>query len=303
MAFKERIETIVLTKLRILKKRMKLTEEENRYFHSLDKGYKGEVQFDLMTEKLTNSCLILNELLFEVEKTTFQIDTMIIFAETVYVFEIKNNSGDYIYKADGLTSTTTGTVIKNPLDQLNRSKILFKKLLSQIGNNLPFKAFVVYVNPEFTLYQAPPDLPFIFPTQLKRLFNELSSQQGKITNGHKKLASKLVELHQTESSFNKLPPYDYHQLKKGISCSECDSFSVTIQGHFLLCNCGNKEKVESAVIRNVNEVKLLFPDLQITTPLIQDWCMVIGDGKRISRILRKNYNFTEKKKGRTYTSV
>jgi hypothetical protein len=37
--------------------------------------------------------------------------------------------------------------------------------------------------------------------------------------------------------------------------------------------------------------------------LIQDWCMVIGDGKRISRILRKNYNFTEKKKGRTYTSV
>lgn len=136
MAFKERMEPMVLTKLRILKKRMKLTEEENRYFNSLDKGYKGEVKFDLLTEKLTNSCLILNELLFEVEKTTFQIDSLIIFAETMDVFEIKNNSGDYIYKADGLTSTTTSTVIKNPLDQLNRSKILYKKLLNQIGYNL-----------------------------------------------------------------------------------------------------------------------------------------------------------------------
>ncbi|MCM3666115.1 NERD domain-containing protein [Mesobacillus subterraneus] len=301
MAFKERIEPIVLTKLRILKKRMKLTEEENRYFHSLDKGYKGEVQFDLLTEKLTTSCLILNELLFEVEKTTFQIDTLIIFAETMYVFEIKHNSGDYIYKADGLTSITKDTVIKNPLDQLNRSKILFKKLLSKIGYNLPFKAYVVFNNPEFTLYQTPPDLPFIFPTQLKRLFNELNSQQGKINTGHKKLASKLVELHQTDSSFNKSPQFDYNQLKKGITCNECDSFSVTVTHKYLDCNaCGSKEVVETAVMRNVREFIILFPERKVTTQAIYEWCVVIKNSKRIRRILVKHLEIEGSRKWTSY---
>ncbi|WP_031307854.1 nuclease-related domain-containing protein, partial [Mesobacillus boroniphilus] len=76
MAFKERTEPIILSKLRILNKRLELSDEEKRYFSYIDKGYKGELQFDAMTEKLTSSCLILNDLLLEVEKTTFQIDTL-----------------------------------------------------------------------------------------------------------------------------------------------------------------------------------------------------------------------------------
>ena len=226
VAFKERTEPIILTKLRILNKRLELSDEEKKYLSYLEKGYKGELHFDAMTEKLTSSCLILNELLLEVEKTTFQIDTLIIFAGTLYLFEIKTTQGDYLYKQDGLTSITTGVSIKNPLDQINRSKLLFKKLLNQLGYNFPIKASVVFVNPEFTLYHAHPDLPFIFPTQINRLIDNLNNQPGTVSSNHKKLASKLVSLHQTESSFNKLPAFHYDELKKGITCMECDSFSL-----------------------------------------------------------------------------
>ncbi|WP_415812187.1 nuclease-related domain-containing protein [Mesobacillus thioparans] len=302
MAFKERVEPIILSKLRVLNKRLELSDEEKRYLSNLDKGYQGELQFDSLTGTLTNSCLILNELLLEIEKATFQIDTLIIFADTLYIFEIKNNHGDYLYKQDGLTSLITGASIKNPLDQLNRTKLLFKKLLNQLGYNFKLQGSVVFINPEFTLYQAQPDLPFIFPTQIKRLHNHLNNQPGKVSTNHYKLANKLVSLHQIESPSNKLPNFHYDELTKGITCLGCESFSVETAGQQIFCkDCGHKEKVELAVLRSIDEFRLLFPARPITTPSIKEWCNIIPDNKRISRILAKHYDYTEIKKGRTYS--
>ncbi|WP_079510241.1 nuclease-related domain-containing protein [Mesobacillus jeotgali] len=300
MAFKERKEPIILSKLRVLNRRLELSEEDKRYLLFLENGYQGELRFDVMTETLTSSCLILNELLLEVERTTFQIDTLIIFDGTIYLFEIKNNKGDYLYKPDSLTSTT-GVSIKNPLDQINRSKLLFKKLLHQLGYNFTIKASVVFVNPEFTLYHAHPDLPFIFPTQIKRLLDNLNNQPGKVSTNHHKLATKLVSLHQIDSKYNKLPPFQYDELKKGITCCECDSFSVTATHKFLECeDCRGKELIESAVLRTVEEYKLLFPDRAITTSSIQQWCMVIQNSKRIRRILSKNLIIDGSRKWTSY---
>jgi hypothetical protein len=303
VAFKERTEPIILSKLRILNKRMQLSDEEKRYLSNLDKGYKGELQFDAMTETLTSSCLILNELLLEVEKTTFQIDALIIFSGTLYIFEIKNNQGDYLYKQDALTSITTGVTIKNPLDQLNRTRLLFKKLINQLGYNFKIQGSVVFVNPEFTLYHAQPDLPFIFPTQIKRLHDNLNNQPGNISTNHYKLAAKLVSLHQIESSNSKLPAFSYDELKKGVTCLACESFEVRVDGHKLFCTmCGHNEKVELAVLRSIYEIQLLLPEQPLTTPIVQEWCNVITDGKRISRILAKHFNYSNPKKGRTYTN-
>lgn len=301
MAFKERTEPIILSKLRILNIRLELSDEEKRYLSYLDKGYKGELQFDALTETLTSNCLILNELLLEVERTTFQIDTLIIFSGTIYLFEIKTNQGDYLYKPDGLTSPTTGVTIKNPLDQLNRTKLLFKKLLNQLGHNFKIQGSVVFVNPEFTLYNAQPDLPFIFPTQIKRLHENLNNQPGKLSTTHYKLATKLVSLHQIESYHNKLPIFHYDELKKGITCLVCESFEVRTEGHKVICtDCGQSEKVEFAVLRNVNEIQLLLPEKPITTPFVKEWCCIITDDKRISRILAKHFNYSDIKKGRIY---
>jgi hypothetical protein len=301
MAFKERTEPIILSKLRILNKRLELSDEEKRYFSYLDKGYKGELHFDALTEKLTSSCLILNEILLEVDRTTFQIDTLIIFAGTLYLFEIKTTQGDYLYTQEALTSITTGVSIKNPLDQLNRTKLLFKKLLNQLGYNYKIQGSVVFVNPEFTLYQAHPDLPFIFPTQIKRLLDNLNNQPGEVSSNHKKLATKLVSLHRIDTSFDKLPPYNYEELKKGITCNECDSFSVEVNHKYIVCrDCGNKELVESAVMRTVEEFRLLFPERAVTTSNIQEWCVVIQNDKRIRRILANHLTVEGTRKWTNY---
>ncbi|MFK9091209.1 nuclease-related domain-containing protein [Bacillus salipaludis] len=291
MAYKPRFEPPDLLKLRILDVRMKLSAEEHRYYLNKEKGFAGEVQFDLLTEQLQSECLILNDLQLEVDNTTFQLDTTIIYQETIYPFEVKNFEGDFIYKPDRL-ETTSGKRYKNPLDQLKRSKFLLTQLLQKLRVHFAIEGLVVFINPEFTLYEVPQDKPFIFPTQLPTLMKKLNALPSKLTNRHRILADKLVSLHQPKSLFSKVPAYDYGKLRKGVTCAVCKSFKVTVPAgeRKLVCECGYVERLEDEVLRNVKEIKLLFPEKRVTTNIVHEWCGGVVSKKQINRILTKKFS-------------
>lgn len=289
MIFKARSETDLLKILRILNVRKKLSLENQQYYLNLEKGYEGEVQFDLLTEKLQSDCLILNDLLLEINVTKFQIDTLIIFQDTIYLIDVKYFDGDYLFDGENF-QTTFAKVIKDPLNQLDRSKSLLLQLLQHLGFNLTIEAKVVFNNPDFTLYHAPQNKPIILPTQLNRFMKKLEKKSSKLNNSHKKLAEKLVSLNIIQTPDNHLPPYKYEEVEKGITCKNCHSFSVFTKGRKVVCDaCGHEELISTTVIRNVQEVKLLFPNRKITTKEIYDWCKVIESKKRITRILGSNF--------------
>jgi hypothetical protein len=113
---------------------------------------------------------------------------------------------------------------------------------------------------------------------------------SRLNNRHKKLADQLVSLHINESPYTKLPTYEYDQIKKGITCKKCSSFSMSVRGKIIVCGTyGCEEEVESAVMRSVVEIKLLFPDWKITTNVVHEWCMVVESKKTIRRILTQNF--------------
>ena len=292
MAYKPRLVSDELKVLRILNNRMDLTAEQQKYYLFKEKGFEGEVHFDLLTEQLQSDCFILNDLNLEVNNTFFQIDTLILFQEIIYLFEVKNYEGNYCYRGERF-ETISGKEIKNSLDQLNRSTSLLRQLLQKFGYNITIDAYVVFINPEFFLYQAPTDKPIIYPAQLPHLMRKLSNEPSKLTNRHKNIADKLISLHQVKSPYSntKIPTYDYQGLRKGFNCLKCDSFLCSITSGKLVCaDCGQVEGVESAVLRCVGEIKLLFPDKRITTNCVYEWCGVIESKKQINRILIKCFS-------------
>lgn len=289
MIFKARSETDLLKILRILNTRKEQSLVDQQYYSHLEKGYEGEIRFDLLTEILTNDCLILNDLLLIINGTKFQVDTLIIYQDTIYLIDIKYFEGDYLYDGKNF-QTTFGKIIKDPLNQLYRSKTLLLQLLQHLGFNLKIEALVVFNNQDFTLYNAPQNKPIILPTQLNRFMKKLEEKPSKLNNSHKKLAEKLVSLNIVQTPDDHLPPYEYEQLKKGITCENCHSFSVFTKGRKVVCgDCGHEEFITTAVLRNVQEVKLLFPNRKITTKEMYDWCQVIKSKKRITRILASKY--------------
>ncbi|MEH7276753.1 hypothetical protein [Neobacillus vireti] len=179
------------------------------------------------------------------------------------------------------------TEIQNPLDQIKRSDTLLRQFLQKKKYSTSIKSNVFFVNPAFTLYQAPLHKPIIYPTQLDKFFDELNGRTSILNDDHYRLAEDLVKAHKTVSPYTRLPPYDYQQLKKGTCCMLCHSFSISYDGNILVCHsCGCVETVEEAILRAVKEFQLLFPNIKITTNLIFEWCQVIESRKQIRRILK-----------------
>ncbi len=155
MIHKPRTESEGYFILKSLNNRMNLSDRDKEYYFNLKKGYEGELLFDSLTEKLECDCLILNDLLLKVNNTVFQIDSLIIVEEALYCFEVKNYEGDYYYEKERFYNRKSNSEISNPLNQINRSEFLLRQLLQNLGFKIPIHSSVVFINPEFTLYQAP----------------------------------------------------------------------------------------------------------------------------------------------------
>ncbi|WML46983.1 nuclease-related domain-containing protein [Neobacillus sp. PS3-34] len=290
MLLKGRSESDELMAMRYLNARMELTEKEKFHYLNLEKGYEGEMKFDLLAETLQEERYIINDLLLEVNNSYVQIDSLIISQGVIHLFDIKNFEGDCYLESDKLYAVATGREYKNPVDQLKRSGTLFRQLLQNLKQNHLVESSVIFINHEFTLYQSPMNQPIILPTQVTRFLNNLNKTQSKLNDGHKKLAQKLISLHQTKNPFTVFPEYNYDQLQKGIYCKTCNSFQLSIKNNDFVCGkCGRHEKIKLAILRNVKEFKLLFPDRKITTQNIYEWCKVDLNKRTFCRILKKNY--------------
>jgi len=285
MIYKHRKKPEELIVLGQLKKRMDLSSTEEQHYFSLKKGCEGEVIFDSYTKKLQCPCLILNDLLFEVNRTTFQIDSLILLQEKIYYYEVKNLEGDYYYEGNKFFQKPKIERL-NPLHQLERGSSLFYQLLREQGISPPIDPSIVFINPGFTLYQAPLDKPIIFPTQVKRHLGYINGLPSKISERHRQLANQLVNLHVTNSPYKRVPTFKYQQIRKGITCLKCASFAITIDKFSCICKrCKNTETVSDAILRSVKEFKILFPDEKITTNTIYNWSNEMVSKRRISRVL------------------
>ncbi|MBY0121952.1 nuclease-related domain-containing protein [Bacillus sp. S/N-304-OC-R1] len=287
--------------MRSLNNRMELSEKDKRHYSNLEKGYQGELIFDQLTEKIQSDIYIINDLCLEYNRSIFQIDTLIISQKTIFPIEIKNYEGDYHYSSDEFRTLLSNHEITNPLDQLKRSKTLLASLLKNNGIYLPIEGYVTFVNPEFTLYQAPVIASIILPTQLNRFIKKLNDTPSKLNPQHRELADLLMEIHLSKSPFTRLPSYDYSQLQKGITCIACLSFETICNEKKIVCNsCGYAEDIDFGVLRNVEELKCLFPNNKITTNYVHDWCKIVKSQKTIRRILLQNLESIGAKKHRYF---
>ncbi|WP_188655466.1 nuclease-related domain-containing protein [Pontibacillus salipaludis] len=286
--YKPRTKPPHLAILENLQKRMLIPSKSSNDYTRWLKGYEGEQRFDQLIELLAEESYILNDLLLKKQNTTFQIDTLMITSEKIYLFEIKNYEGDFLYKEDKFYRLPN-TEILNPLHQLERATALLGQLLKPLGHTLPIEGYVVFIHPHFHLYQAPLTPPLIFPTQIKPFLDQLKPSFP-LTPYHERLAEELNALHLTESHSTEIPTYAFDSLKKGINCLECFSFSIQVQGHHCLCgSCGAIEAYGDAVLRSVDEFKLLFPEEKLKTQLVYEWCGKLGSDKRIRRVLQKHF--------------
>jgi hypothetical protein len=269
---------------------MKLSAEDKLQYYNLSKGFEGELLFDQLTDNLKSENLMIRDLLLKTNNSLFQIDTTMIFQKTLYLLDVKNFEGEYYFRDDGFFKIDKKHPLKDPLAQLKRAEVLFRQFIQKFGFNLTVESYLVFINPEFTLYQDSPNRQIILPTQVNQFIKKLNEISSNLTDVQNKLGEQLISAHITDCPYSQVPVYKYSTLKKGFDCHNCHSFSIYIGKTKLTCNdCGYVEKIATAVLRSVEEIRLLFPELRTTTRLVEDWCNYELSKKQIRRILGSEY--------------
>ncbi|UQX52431.1 NERD domain-containing protein [Cytobacillus pseudoceanisediminis] len=281
MILKYRYEPEELKLLQCLHGRMRLSPKDYSLFLNLEKGFSGEKKFDELLEHSPEEWIILNDLLFDYSNTLFQIDSLLFTGGCIYLFEVKNYEGDFYIEQNRWYTVPANTEVKNPLLQLQRSESLLRRLLQKLGVETPLKALLIFINPEFQLYQATMNLPAIFPAQINRFIDKLKLKSQPANKNHLMLADKLLSLHLEDIPYGRRFEYTFEGLEKGVKCASCQHFMDRLHRAALVCkNCGYKEDVELAIVRSVKEFRVMFPDMMLTTNIVHEWCSDIISKKK-----------------------
>lgn len=297
---KKRTKSNYLRTFEALEKRMVLSEEERLHLLNMQKGLEGELLFDTLLEEFSNvDALVLNDLLFTEKGSTFQVDSLILTNAKILLFEVKNYTGNFQFNSNHFL-TVSGKEIVNPLNKLDETSIKMRHMLNKWNSNLKLDSVLIFVNAAFTLYNAPIDSPIIFPTQIREHFSQMNQSTLPLSKKHHDLADKMLKEHQNESAFQrKFPNYTYDSLTKGLWCTECSSPALVITQRTCSCKtCGYKTSVEGTILRQIEDFKLLFPDLKVTTAVMYNWLNSMIPMTRIQKILLKHYTI----RGSTYGS-
>lgn len=276
--------------MRGLRSRINFSESEESYYLYKEKGYEGEVSFDKWAVPLSVSekMIFLNDVNLNQNNNHFQVDSFGISSATLHHFEVKNLEGDYSIDK-GKWISPLGNPVKNPLIQVDKTETLLNQLVNNHSIPLTVKSHLILINPEFHLYNVPSNLPIVYPAQMNRFRNSLLQNSSKIRNADIRAAEKLLALSIGESPYDSVPKYRYDELRKGMVCPGCGEFYAEFK-RVLCCGfCGGKECSSDAILRSVEEFRLLFPDEKVTSNRILDWCGIAKDQRTIRKILLKNY--------------
>ncbi|MGM0844360.1 MAG: nuclease-related domain-containing protein [Bacillota bacterium] len=299
MILKKRAETAELKLLKSLNTRTSLTAKYQKRLMSSEKGFEGELLFDEWALPLVGEMVFLNDLLLEHQGSKFQIDSFALASKTIFHFEVKNFEGDYQIR-DGNWISPAGEEKKDPLIQMKRTESLIRQYTQQLGFNCRVESYLIFINPEFYLYNPPANPFLIYHPQLNRFMKKIQGRSLQMNKSDFRFAEKLGSLHIEESPYSRLPEYKFEELRKGIICPGCQGFYGEISGRSLVCHyCGKQELKASAILRTVEEFRLLFPDEKVTTNKIQAMCGIINVKKTIRKVLAENLN-TISTKNHTY---
>ena len=285
MLIKPRVKSINHFVLESVNYRMGLSVEDNRRYQNQMKGFQGEQLFDQLINHSQQNGYVVNDLFLSSKDTHYQMDSILILNEQLIIYEVKNYTGEYCYENGSLFSKN-GYSLQNPVDQVNRKKAYLNNWLLNNGYPHKTKAYVVFINPDFYIYNLPLTKSILFVGQLERHFKTLTNANESVNAQDKKLAQALANQHNGNYRPDNLPSYGFDSLKKGILCPECFSFAHTDTREKRICTtCGHIEKIADAIYRSVLEFQVLFPEVPVSMQTIFAWCGGKYTKPRIRRVL------------------
>lgn len=273
----------------VLSRRADLTRDEQWRMRNLVSGFAGEAEYDRLFDVAGHGrLLIYRDLWMKIDKAVLQADSLIVTDDMLIVNEIKNYSGNYLYR-DGRWFRNGRTGGEDPLAQVSRTAGKLVRLAYHLPYRVEVEKKVVFVNPNLDM--------------------EIDSDDAaQFAVGRPKLMSYFAELNQMSAgaaayenanALRKffiddpmpLPVTDVRRLRAGNYCYGCGSYELWYGRYKVKCRlCGYFETVEKMFARAIIDFAILFYDETITTAKIFNFIGKTLSERSIRRLLNKYCN-------------
>ena len=246
----------------------------------MKKGYSGESLADhWLTDLFTSSsCLYLCDLRLNIDFEQLQIDSLIIFDQTVIVLEIKNYSMDLIYQ-NGHFYRQSGEILTSLHTQLGKIRRLMSKLIADYDSTIEVKVMPFFVNSKQQISGLLLDGDVLVPGNYQHVLAPYIASRAPRDD----LARYLVSLNQA-NDFDRKLEIDYDSVSKGIYCKKCHQpLTKKSQRQYGCSACGQVYNAHQVVSHQLKVYRYIWADRPVTTKTAYEWM----DGKVCWRTLQR----------------
>ncbi|MCG1008555.1 NERD domain-containing protein [Salinicoccus sp. ID82-1] len=282
-----------------------LSTEDQRRLEALEIGYEGECTFDFWMERYGDEqWRVYRDIWIDAGGPT-QVDTMVVTETGVFIFDVKNYSGDYAY-LNGRWSVNGRPIIKDIFVQLKRSMEKVHLMLRQIDLSLQAEGLIVFINEHFTFEsEAGIDERFVMRHTLKKHLQTMD-EGSVVMRMPIDMLCRRIESYFIDNPYP-APACDddaYSRLKKGVRCAGCGGFRHMVMRYHLKClGCGNKEAKEHAVLRSICEYGVLRNDRNLRVRNIIHFVDNIVSERYVRFLLAKHFEAISRGKHAAYKNM
>lgn len=143
--------------MEFLHPRMPFNSQQEKIFTDAKKGFDGECAADNQMDAFLDNCIIINDLCLQANRFC-QIDKLIIAPSQIYLLEIKNYGGTFVYQ-DKQFFNRKMEERDNPFLQLERTEQQLRMFTA--GFNFPIHSRIVTMQPTFHMHGSTLETPLI----------------------------------------------------------------------------------------------------------------------------------------------
>lgn len=268
---------------------------QGEQFKRMEAGFYGEEKFHQYLSKfgLEHWTILRNKWLKN--DGHFECDFIVITRYAIYVFEVKNYFGTFVYK-NGQAYSRGRAITYNPINQARNARLHLQQILPQYH----VKGALVFIGEhnQVCIQDAIEDIAILETNEVYEFIQQIKREEQEYRGRYLNPQEVLTHLQKFEIDPPYHPaPYTRNEMKKaraGIYCANCQQKVLATRADYIKCGCGLHESKEEAIIRTACEYGVLTYGEDFT---ISDIRSFVGNQASITylrKILTKHFEFTNK---------
>lgn len=271
-------------------------EKDQRLMRNLQKGAEGEDYVFEMLEKFGCEHWIAGRNLWLEYMGNFESDIFLLTTQGCYNLEIKNYDGKFEYK-NSRCYLNGKKLQENCVQQAEKAMMNLQKICATIDRSIVVKGALLFVGEhnEVSIESAADGIQIVTRNTLRNFIQTIKREEERYM--YKSIPTRKILNHfekiEVLNPFGPLYSYSAEEVSeghKGIYCKSCGSYVTQLTRKFLRCENGHEELRDEAVLRTINEFRLLTFQSEYMT---KSQLLAFLDGQvsdnYLIRLLRENF--------------